>query len=658
MNANEHVASDETLEQLWSAVPRGRFVGSSGVIPHEQVEFIGRLVDDAGIVELVEGWQEEDCAESAPGGATRLVSTRTVLILFLIVTVEHNAQLVKEIAVMVHQRLTPASRVYLGLDTEQAYYSWSKPKRRKGEPTTTPLPPRKRRVRTAKLWYWPLLRALHRTLAPMDYRPKPPAMKDGKGNRHRGKFPTIAEVEALRKSWTAEHLESRRERVDEAVHELIEATNRLEPQAFGDEWEGDLCVDASVVPAYGKRGAPWGGTHGAIDPSAAWYHRTSKWEPTTDHKKAKKSVYGFDLTLLLATNHDPDNLLTHAAMIRGMALDVPGTGLIPSAVHAFERIAAHGHPIGRATGDRGYAAGAKAEDYQMKLRNLGYEIVTDYKDNQLGIDNDGGYAGAIQVEGAFYCPGMPELLIDATKKVRKGAITNGEWRDLIDEREDYLIRPKEKPDERGRTPMVCPARGPRPTVSCALAEVHGAQPNDSDTVIYSPPVKDKQDLICTNKSSVSFPARAGAKLAQGPRYGTRDWQRKYKSDRGAIEGGNAYMKDESKENLAAAGRRRIRGIAAQTLLVGFLVVSANLRKLQTMRDDWAEFETDEEREEHRAAKQRWRENRRRSSTRIAPWDNFQARAAGEDPDAPTPAADPDPPEGESDPPPRDDDPDF
>jgi hypothetical protein len=74
--------------------------------------------------------------------------------------------------------------------------------------------------------------------------------------------------------------------------------------------------------------------------------------------------------------------------------------------------------------------------------------------------------------------------------------------------------------------------------------------------------------------------KAGAKLGQDKRFGSRERQIEYTADRNTIEGGNAYMKDDSKEQLAAAGRRRVRGIAAQTFFVGLLVVSANLRKLQ------------------------------------------------------------------------------
>jgi hypothetical protein len=330
-------------------------------------------------------------------------------------------------------------------------------------------------------------------------------------------------------------------------------------------------------------------------------------------------------------------------------LNVPATALIPASLDAYKRIAEHGHPIGRATGDRGYAASAKAKDYQLPMRELGYEILTDYKSDQLGIDNDGGYAGAIQVEGAHYCPGMPEGLVNATKWARAGGITNGEWRDRIDQRRRFALRPKEKPDSRGRQPMLCPARGPGATINCPIVEKQTGVPGTQLKTVRNPPPEDEQDAICTNHQSVSFPATAGAKLAQDKKFGSRDWQVEYTSDRNTIEGGNAYMKDDSKEQLAAAGRRRIRGVAAQTFLIGLLVVSANLRKLQAARDEWDESVTDAEREARRQAKADYRLARKSRDDRVAPWDNFPLKNAIEgDRDSPTPATVPDDPPDPSD----------
>ena len=51
-----------------------------------------------------------------------------------------------------------------------------------------------------------------------------------------------------------------------------------------------------------------------------------------------------------------------------------------------------------------------------------------------------------------------------------------------------------------------------------------------------------------------------------------------------IEGTNGYVKDTAHQSLGSPGRRRVRGIAAQSLFVGFLLMAANFRKIAAYRD--------------------------------------------------------------------------
>lgn len=322
-------------------------------------------------------------------------------------------------------------------------------------------------------------------------------------------------------------------------------------------------------------------------------------------------------------------------MIAGRGMTVPGKDLIATGRGILQSIADRGHPIGRATGDRGYAASAKPEDYQIPLRRLGYKIYTDYRDNQLGKQE--GYAGAIQVEGAFYCPSMPKKLIEATIDYRAGAIDHKTWRLRIKERRQYVLRAKEKPDAAGRVPMMCPARGPGATVSCPLVTGGCGKADDAKTTIYDPPEEKKRDSICKNASSVSFPIEAAAKFIQDVPYGSDEWTNVYPTDRNTIEGHNGFLKDGSFEAIADGTRRRIRGYGGQYLLLGILVVAGNLRKLQAFRDEMLEG-TAEQRQLRRDRKLAARERRKNKKDRIAPWDNFAQRQRAEK-DAAT-AADP------------------
>jgi hypothetical protein len=44
---------------------------------------------------------------------------------------------------------------------------------------------------------------------------------------------------------------------------------------------------------------------------------------------------------------------------------------------------------------------------------------------------------------------------------------------------------------------------------------------------------------------------------------------------------NGFLKDPAHEALDDAGRRRVHGVAAQSLLVAFLILAANLRKIRS-----------------------------------------------------------------------------
>lgn len=185
-----------------------------------------------------------------------------------------------------------------------------------------------------------------------------------------------------------------------------------------------------------------------------------------------------------------------------------------------------------------------------------------------------------------------------------------------------MLRPKEKPDGKRRVPMMCPARGPGATVSCPLAENGCTKTNDALTTIYDPP--SNPDTICTNASSVTVPFEVGAKLAQHYQYGSNEWQEIYSHDRNTIEGANGFLKDSSHEAIGDSSRRRVRGSTAQYLLVSFLVVAGNLRKLQKFRDEMLRPESDDEPADRQARKLAIRRKRKhRKDKRVAAWDDFQ-----------------------------------
>jgi hypothetical protein len=84
--------------------------------------------------------------------------------------------------------------------------------------------------------------------------------------------------------------------------------------------------------------------------------------------------------------------------------------------------------------------------------------------------------------------------------------------------------------------------------------------------------------ICSQQS-VTVPPEAGAKFAQPLLYGSEEWQAAYSTLRSTNEGMNGFVKDGAREALGDPQRRRIRGVAAQSVFVALLLCAANLRKI-------------------------------------------------------------------------------
>jgi hypothetical protein len=69
--------------------------------------------------------------------------------------------------------------------------------------------------------------------------------------------------------------------------------------------------------------------------------------------------------------------------------------------------------------------------------------------------------------------------------------------------------------------------------------------------------------------------------AGGLEYGDDQWQKVYFRLRNSVEGYNGYAKNPLAEAIEASGFRRIRGIAAQTILLAFQLAHANRRKIKS-----------------------------------------------------------------------------
>ncbi|MGG7507560.1 hypothetical protein [Plantibacter sp. YIM 135249] len=411
------------------------------------------------------------------------------------------------------------------------------------------------------------------------------------GRRRRLQPDEYATIVAAR---TEERYESRKARLDWLANHLLEATYQLVPHEHR-KWGGNLVVDATPVKAWGRYRFPGRSGGMSADPDAGLYVREPDQReeysdvnnPILNKKKHRsaKYIWGWEAEFVVQTTNDPFKPVDFPQLILGMGFHKPSHAPAAHALQAFRSIAARGHKPGYIITDRLYFPSSNAEAFQLPIRQLGYIPIHDYRIDQLGIQDQ--YGGANLIDGNWYCPSMPEALVNATANYRAGRIDETTWRNYLERRNIYRVRNKERPDADGSAPMMCPAAGPGATCACPL-KPQSLQKAASTKVgvmisIRKPP--SNPDRICRNKSSVEFPVNAGAKYWQPLAHESREWRRWYSVCRNGNEGLNGDIKNPSKEQLAEPGRRRFRGYAAQYIVTAILAAAANIRRIVTFLSD-------------------------------------------------------------------------
>jgi hypothetical protein len=98
-------------------------------------------------------------------------------------------------------------------------------------------------------------------------------------------------------------------------------------------------------------------------------------------------------------------------------------------------------------------------------------------------------------------------------------------------------------------------------------------------VLQPPP---EPPRIC-HQTAITIAPDIGARYRQDLPYGSPAWHKSYATLRNTIEGLNGLIKDTAHEALAQPARRRVRGIAAQSIFTALLLMAANIRKIRAWR---------------------------------------------------------------------------
>jgi hypothetical protein len=259
-----------------------------------------------------------------------------------------------------------------------------------------------------------------------------------------------------------------------------------------------------------------------------------------------------------------------------MAMARPGEDPGGTGARVLASVASRGHKPGWLGYDRAYTA-ALPNKFHLPARALGYRPVMDYRADQLGIQANTG--GALLVEGSWYCPALPEPLITATTSLRDHAIDRPTYDAQIAARVPYQLKHKDGPDADGYQRLSCPALGAHPGLMCPLREP-STSPRDGRPKVLQPP--EEPPRIC-RQTAITIAPDTGARYRQDLPHGTPTWHARYATLRNTIEGLNGYAKDPAHQALAQPGRRRVRGIAAQSLFTALLLMAANIRKIRSWR---------------------------------------------------------------------------
>ncbi len=370
------------------------------------------------------------------------------------------------------------------------------------------------------------------------------------------------------------------------VNRVLEASHLMLSREHRRRWKGSVAVDATGLRGFARpEKRPRGKAKGkaarvlrhSSDPDCGWYWRTPDDRDEDAGPAAAKGFWGYEASLVVICDSDRGGPSLPTLVIGMAPLHRPGSEPGVNGARALMSIADRGHPADYLAGDRAYSS-AKPEDFQLVAGALGYRLVFDYRIDQLGVQAE--VHGLIQVEGWWYCPAMPDSLVEATIDLRNDKIDKETYAARIEARQAFEARPKAGSDREGHQRFLCPAAQGAPTARCELKprseSFGGGTPvriRPSSELKANPPKACRQQ-------SVTVPPGAGAKFAQALPYASREQHRIYSQLRSSVEGMNGYLKDAAFEGIGVSERRRVRGVAAQSVLVAFQILAANIRKIE------------------------------------------------------------------------------
>ncbi len=339
-----------------------------GFIDDELVDGACDVMDASGVLEKTAEWHKE--AHKGLGGRPAALGDqrdRLVLVLMLVLFMTKQSPQLSEITDIVNNRLSPKSRTRLGLGEDNKGVS-----------------------RTAL--YHQIRRAWKRFASVCDPYPGPTHVRLER-----------AEVEAFLKTLDPDDTRIKMLRMQLVMNMLLEATWQLLDEKTRKEWRGNIAMDSTCLPVWGRRGH----NHEDQRPGdllSPEFH--AYWHFMHDDPK----IWGYSLHIAV-TVPDPYRASHHPVLAIAASMDTPNKRIGSHFTSLLASGAEREHPAGYAIADRGILGHAKPEDLNRPLIKLGYKPVMDYRSDQVG--RQGSQRGAVYVAGMPHCPATPQTLVDA-----------------------------------------------------------------------------------------------------------------------------------------------------------------------------------------------------------------------------------------------------
>ncbi|WP_157416062.1 hypothetical protein [Agromyces allii] len=513
------------------------------------------LLEAAGVIPFIEEWRAED-RSTHPGGRPAAILDTHLLVALLVLVLENAPPHLTLVRDLLAYRLDDDARGMLGVPAAPRDHE---------DPVA------------AKNWYNNVCAAYHRLVNVMDPFPQF-NRREGTNLQGRIEFRLYRdhEFEATMKS-----------RLDFFSNRLLEASLSAMPREMRRGLKKiSITHDQSFIPTGTKRGwrgkvtdrrtrtDKWNGA--VVEPELYHFVHSAGARLDEDGKLRTPMSWGAAGNFAVLVPEVDGDPVPHVVMAFSLSeplkdSDLELVGLLQGL------ITDRGYSPGHVTGDREFFAGSTIDRLHRAVRQMRWGVVTDLKDDQLGVR--GSVKGAILLEGAPYSPGIPAHLRNATIDFRAGRIDEETYFRLIDARSFYRARAKESPNADGAQVHMCPAYGQNAILLCEIRAIHPQSSKKAKRAVHEtdlPPAEPILPAIC-RQTSVTIPADADLKRAQLLQFGSRQWLRTYRNDRNASERFHSIIKDPAHEGVGTRGIRRVRGLAANQVLLAIQLLAANIR---------------------------------------------------------------------------------